>query len=155
MINTKCYCLVLILALLKLLGALLAGSIDQNVFLFKMDSKGNYGRKPNISREVELNFSLTKGQSGSPVVKLADVNGDDLKDLILSSGDNTLKIYLGRTGKQSFSSRSTSYKTNLPKDGNTLFTQDLNNDGKEDILMKYSSLDDEKLARKFKVLLAL
>lgn len=142
------------IGLAEIIGALLAGSIDQNVFLFKMDSKGNYGRKPNISREVELNFSLTKGQSGSAVVKLADVNGDNLKDLILSKGDDTLKIYLGRKGDKSFSSRSVSYKTNLPKDGNTLFTQDLNNDGKEDILMKFSSLDDEKLARQFKVLLA-
>ncbi len=142
------------IGLAQIIGALLAGSIDQNVFLFKIDSNGNYSPKPNVSREVELNFSLTKGQSGSAVVKLADVNGDNLKDMVLSKGDDRLKIYLGKKGDKAFSKRSITYKTNLPKDGNKLFVHDLNNDGKDDILMKYSSLDDESLARQFKVLLA-
>lgn len=138
----------------QIIGALLSGSIDQNVFLFTIDEQGNYGKKPNISREVELSFSLTKGQSGSPVIELADVNGDNLKDLILSQGDDKLKLYLGEQGSRAFSKRSTTVKTKLPKDGATLFTQDLNDDGKADILMKYSLLDDAKLARAFKVLLA-
>lgn len=138
----------------QIIGALLSGSIDQNVFLFTIDEQGNYGKKPNISREVELSFSLTKGQSGSPVIKLADVNGDSLKDLILSQGDDKLKLYLGEEGKRAFSKKGTTVKTKLPKDGGTLFTQDLNADGKADILMKYSTLDDVKLAREFKILLA-
>ena len=70
-----------------------------------MNQAGNYESKPNISKEVELNFSLSSGQSGSAVVKLADINGDGLKELILSNDDDELRIYLGKTGNKSFAKK--------------------------------------------------
>lgn len=143
------------ISLSQIIGALVAGSIDQDVYVFKMDQEGSYESKPNISKEVELNFSLSSGQSGSAVVKLADVNGDGLKELILSDDDDELRIYLGQTGKKSFAKRSINYKTLLPRDGNLVSVNDLNNDGKDDFIMKFSSLDGEESKKKFKVLLTL
>lgn len=143
------------IGLSQIIGALVAGSIDQDVYVFKMDSTGSYESKPNISKEVELNFSLSSGQSGSAVVKLADVTGDGLKELILSDDDDELRIYLGKKGKKSFAKRSVSFSTLLPSDGNLVSVNDLNNDGKDDFLMKFSSLDGEDSKKKFKVLLAL
>jgi hypothetical protein len=143
------------IGLTQIIGALVAGSIDQDVYVFKMNKEGNYESKPNISKEVELNFSLSSGQSGSAVVKLADINGDGLKELILSSDDDELRIYLGQSGKKSFAKKSIKYNTQLPSDGDLVTVNDLNNDGKDDFLMKFSSLDGEDSKKKFKVLLAL
>jgi hypothetical protein len=146
------------IGLSQIIGALVAGAIDQDVYVFKMSEKDKFLTKPTIKKGVELTFSLSSGQSGSAVVKLADLNGDGLKELVLSDDDDELKIYLGRTPNKknkSFNKRSVSYSTQLPKDGNLVMVEDLNGDGKDDLLMKFSRLDGEDKAKQFKVLFSL
>jgi len=138
----------------QIIGALLAGSIDQDVYLFKMNADDNY-QKAQVSKEVELNFSLSSGQSGSAVVKLADLNGDGLKDLILSDGDDELKIYLGDTSKRLFKKRAQDYDTQLPQDGDLVYINDLNHDGKDDLLIKFSKKDENSTGKNFKILMSL
>lgn len=138
----------------QIIGALLSGSIDQDVHLFKMDAQGRFAEESNVSKEVELNFSLSSGQSGSPVVKLADLNGDGLKDLILSDDEDTLKIYFGATGDSLFGRNAEKHDLKLPVDGGMLQSDDLNGDGKEDILIKYGKQDDKALANQFRVFFA-
>jgi hypothetical protein len=146
------------IGLSQIIGALVTGSIDQDVYVFKMSEQDKFLTKPTIKKGVELTFSLSSGQSGSAVVKLADLNGDGLKELVLSDDDDELKIYLGRKPnkkKKSFIKRSVSYSTQLPKDGNLVMVEDLNGDGKDDLLMKFSRLDGEDKAKQFKVLFSL
>nr|WP_220765268.1 MULTISPECIES: VCBS repeat-containing protein [unclassified Shewanella] len=138
----------------QIIGALLSGSIDQDVHLFKMDSTGRFSDDSNVTKEVELNFSFSSGQAGSPVVKLADVNGDGLKDLLLSEDESTLKVYLGKRGDSLFSRSPQEHELKLPVEGGMLKAEDLNGDGREDLLIKYGRQDDKKLSRQFKVLLA-
>lgn len=138
----------------QIIGALLSGSIDQDVHLFKMDDQGRFAEESNVSKEVELNFSLSSGQSGSPVVKLADLNGDGLKDLILSDDEDTLKIYFGAAGDSLFGHNAEKHDLKLPVDGGMLQSDDLNGDGKEDILIKYGKQDDKALANQFRVFFA-
>ena len=138
----------------QIIGALLAGSIDQDVYLFKMNGEDNY-QKAQVSKEVELNFSLSSGQSGSAVVKLGDLDGDGLKDLILSDGDDELKIYLGDTSKRLFKKRAQDYDTQLPQDGNLVYINDLSHDGKDDLLIKFSKKDENSSGKNFKVLMSL
>lgn len=140
------------IGLSQIIGALVSGGIDQDVYVFKMNTQDKFPKKPAIKKDVELTFSLTSGQSGSAVVKLADLNGDGLKELVLSDDDDELKIYIGQKGKKSFKKRSVSYDTQLPKDGNLVMVEDLNGDGKEDLLMKFSRVDGEGKNKEFKVL---
>ncbi|MCL1139438.1 FG-GAP repeat domain-containing protein [Shewanella pneumatophori] len=138
----------------QVVGALLSGSIDQDVHLFKMDENGHFNDESNVTKEVELNFSLSSGQSGSPVVKLADLNGDGLKDLLLSEDESTLKIYLGKPGKDLFSRNAQEHELALPVEGGMLMVDDLNDDGREDLLIKYGRQDDKSLANQFRVFFA-
>ncbi len=140
------------IGLSQIIGALVSGGIDQDVYVFKMSAQDKFPEKPAIKKDVELTFSLTSGQSGSAVVKLADLNGDGLKELVLSDDDDELKIYIGQQGKKSFKKRSVSYDTQLPKDGNLVMVEDLNSDGKDDLLMKFSRTDGEGKNKEFKVL---
>ncbi len=143
------------IGLSQIIGALVTGGIDQDVYVFKMNKQDKFPTRPAIKKGVELTFSLSSGQSGSAIVKLADLNGDGLKELILSNDDDELKIYLGikpNKKKKSFKKRSVSYDTQLPKDGNLVMVEDLNGDGKDDLLMKFSRLDGEDKAKQFKVL---
>jgi len=142
------------IGLSQIIGALVSGSIDQDVYLFKMDNNSLFQAKPNVSKEVELSFSLTSGQSGSPVVKLADINGDKVQDLLLSDGQDRLKIFLGDPGGKLFKSRSEQFNILLPQEGGMLSSDDLDGDGKDDILIKYGRQDDDKLLSQFKVLIS-
>lgn len=144
-----------------MIGVLITGAIDQDVYVFKMNAEDKFPAKPTIKKGVELTFSLTSGQSGSAVVKLADLNGDGLKELVLSDDDDALKIYLGKKfskskkslkHNKSFKNRSVSYSTQLPKDGNLVMVEDLNGDGKDDLLMNFSRLDGEDKGKEFKML---
>lgn len=143
------------IGLSQIIGALLSSSIDQDVYLFKMDEEGNFDPDRNISKEVELSFSISSGTSGSPVVELADINGDGLKDLLLSQGDSKLRIYMGVRSKRLFARRAEKHKMLIPKQGDMFGTEDINGDGKADVLIKYGREDDKKLERIFKVLLAI
>lgn len=143
------------IGLSQIIGALVTGAIDQDVYVFKMDDEDKFPAKPTIKKGVELTFSLSSGQSGSAVVKLADLNGDGLKELVLSEDDDELKIFFGsknNKNKRAFKKRSVSYDTVLPKDGNLVRVEDLNGDGKDDLLIKYSRLDGEEKSKEFKVL---
>ncbi len=149
------------IGLSQIIGALVSGAIDQDVYVFKMNEQDKFSDKPTIKKDVELTFSLTSGQSGSAVVKLADLNGDGLKELVLSDDDDELNIYLGKKAlaskksaknNKSFNKRSIRYSTQLPKDGNLVMVDDLNGDGKDDLLMRFSRLDGEQYAKKVKVL---
>jgi len=142
------------IGLSQIIGALLSGSIDQDVYVFKMDEEDNFSKDLKVSKEVELSFSISSGTSGSPVVKLADINGDQRQDLVLSDGDDALKVYYGVNGKKLFSKKPHKYKVDLPKQGSMLISEDLNGDGKDDLLIKYGRQDDDKLKNMFKVLLS-
>lgn len=139
----------------QIIGALLSSSIDQDVYLFKMDKDGNFDPDRNIAKEVELSFSISSGTSGSPVVELSDINGDGLKDLLLSQGKKKLRIYMGIKGKRLFARRAEKHKILIPKQGNMFSTEDVNNDGREDILIKYGREDNKSLSHVFKILLAI
>jgi len=142
------------IGLSQIIGALLSGGIDQDVYLFAMDSADNFATKPNVAKEVELSFSLSSGQTGSPVVKLADLNGDNRKDLVLSYGEKKLKVYWGIADKKVFNKRSVKHATVLPQDGDSIVVSDLNNDGKDDLVLKYGRLDKQELAHTIRLLIA-
>lgn len=138
----------------QIIGALMSGSIDQDVYLYQLDNQLTFSEDADVEKEVELNFSIASGQSGNPVVELLDINGDGLKDFLLSSGKKTLKVYLGQNGKRLFNKRSQRYKTQLPKDGNAFEVNDINYDGKDDIIFKYGRLDGDEKRKQFKVLIS-
>ncbi|WP_394129471.1 FG-GAP repeat domain-containing protein [Shewanella maritima] len=138
----------------QIIGALLSGSIDQDVYVFKMDNNNRFPSKANESKQVELNFSLTSGQSGEPVVALGDLNGDSYKELILSDSDDKLKIYNGQSGKQPFSSKSSELSFTLPTEGSMLSVSDINSDGLDDLLVQYGRQDEKSLQRQLRVFIA-
>jgi hypothetical protein len=135
----------------EIIGALLSGSLSQDVHLFYMNDQGNFTEDDKVTREVRLSFSISKGRSGSPVVMFADVNGDGKKDWVLSDAQKALKVYLAESN-QKFARKPTKYKTLLPMQGNRVVNSDLNQDGKDDILMSFGRLDDKKVRQTIKIL---
>lgn len=147
------------IGLSEIIGALLSGSIDQSVYIFKMNENSAFPKKPQTRKSVELSFSLSSGQTGSSIVKLIDINGDELLDLVLSEENKFLQIYFAKaqhkqTMKRLFSKRAIRYKTLLPKEGSNVLFDDLNQDGKADMVIRFNRLDNKKLLKRIKILVS-
>lgn len=138
----------------QIIGALLSGSIDQDVYVFSLDKNDEFTEDPLFEEEVDLNFSLSSGSTGRPVILLADLNGDKLKELVLSSGSKRLAIYRGENSDELFKSRSKRHKLKLPENGAMISAVDLNDDAKQEILVRYGKQDPEELRHKIIVLSA-
>jgi hypothetical protein len=143
------------LGLSQIISALLSSSIEQQVVLYQMDEQQQYGAKPTASQDVEITFSLSSGRSGEPMVKGQDVNGDGLKDLIFSEGEEQINVLFAQANsKRLFAKRAEKFSVQVPKNAKYISHHDINKDGKMDLLLHYSRADDAKLLNKIVVLVA-
>lgn len=122
----------------KILGALLTGSINIDLNFYQMED-GKYPAKPDLTREVTATFSLSTGDVFFPSVLLADIDGDGGDDLLVQSGSDTLKIYLGGQGSQLFAKKSTDINVHLPNEPDLFELADLNADGKKDLILRHQN----------------
>jgi hypothetical protein len=139
----------------QIISALLSSSIEQEVLIFKMDENNRFSAKPTASQDVEITFSLSSGRSGEPMMKAQDVNGDKLKDLIFSEGEEQIRVlFASDDGKKLFNKRAEKYKVRVPKNAKSITHNDVNNDGKMDLILHYSRADSAELLNKIIVLIA-
>jgi len=139
----------------QIVGALLSGSIDQDVLIFSMDENNQFGEKPLVSQEVEITFSLSSGTRGQPLVRLIDINGDAVKDIVYSDGDDLIRALLATPNqKKPYSKRSLRQKIPMPKNPYNAATEDLNEDGKIDVVLHHGRADSPELLKRVVVLMA-
>ena len=92
-----------------------------------------------------------------PVTELADIDGDKVKDMILSKGTKMLRVYKATpNGKKMFARKSVDVKIDLPKNGELISSTDMNGDGKDDLLIHFDKLgaDGASNTNRFMVLIA-
>lgn len=135
----------------QIISALLSSSIDQDVLLFSLDDNSQFAPEPIAKKETELKFKLTSGKAGEPVIKLADLNGDNIKDLVLSDDDNKLRVYFA-ADQQGFKRRGDTIKVDLPENGKNLTVSDLNGDGRDELVINYGQGDEQALQSRILIL---
>ncbi|MBL4679562.1 MAG: VCBS repeat-containing protein [Pseudomonadales bacterium] len=140
------------IGLAQIIGAMISGKIKQDVFVFSLDDNDLYGKQPNFYKSVGLSFSLSSGSIGQAVTLLVDIDGDKLKDLILSQGDQKLAIYSGEATKRQFKQKKLQYKIKLPIDGEMVVATHLSSLLRQDIIIRYGRQDEASLRRKVVIL---
>jgi hypothetical protein len=139
----------------QIVGALLSGSIDQDVLIFSMNENNQFGKEPLVSQEVEITFSLSSGAQGQPLVKMIDINGDAVKDIVYSDGDELIRALLATPDqKKPYANRSLRQKLPMPKNPSNATTEDLNSDGKTDVVLHHGPADSSELLKRVIVLMA-
>ena len=139
----------------QIVGAILSSSIDQDVLIFSMDENNQFAKKPQVKQEVEITFSLSSGTRGQPLVKMLDINGDNIKDIVYSDDDNVIRVSLATPNqKRLYAKRSLRQKLAMPKNPFNAATDDLNDDGKADIVLHHGPADSPDLLSEVLVLLA-
>ena len=139
----------------QIVGALLSGSIDQDVLIFSMNENNQFGKKPLVSQEVQITFSLSSGTRGQPLIKMIDINGDAVKDIVYSDGDDLIRTLLATPDqKKPYAKRSLRQKLPMPKNPSNATTEDLNRDGKMDVVLHHGPADSPDLLKRVMVLMA-
>lgn len=141
----------------KILMALLTGSVSTDLSFYRMND-GRYQSRPNTTREVTATIDLSSGDVTYPAVLIADIDGDRIMDLIVQDGRKGLKIFKGELSEDLFAKQPTEFAVEMPSKsvllGPDMFSvEDLNNDGKKDIIIRYEDRDN-KLPYSMNVLMA-
>lgn len=136
-----------------LLSALVTGTIDVDVGVHRM-REGGFEAQPSASEAISIDVDLASGRATIPVAELADVGGDGRKDLLIGEGATALRVHRGTDGPRPFASEPSRQETTLPANGGLVSTEDLNGDGREDLLMRYGKLDAKGLDEIVQLLIA-
>lgn len=135
----------------KIVSALLTGSASVDWVFYKQQADGSFGTKPVHRQEVDVGISLGSGQFNLPVT--AVLKGADGKATLLKAEDDeTLRSY-APVGAKLFSDKSTRQKIKLPKRAINLLVNDLNDDGKEDLVLPFGAQEAKGQTNQITILL--
>lgn len=128
------------LSVWTILQSLASRSVSGEVYFYRMQANGRYGKRPDKKESFSVNLVLTQS-TRYPVLKVADVNGDKLPDLLLSRSSTRLAIHLGRKGEFWDSSPDHTVRVELPLRLENVRDSDMDGDGSDDLILIYQRQD--------------
>jgi hypothetical protein len=86
------------LGIFDIIRILTTRTLKVTVDIYKMGEDGLYGQKPHYVHEIKAGLDLNAGGSGEVIGKVVNLNGDMLKDLVISLKPDRLSLFLGKGG---------------------------------------------------------
>ncbi len=121
--------------------ALVSGSADIEMQFYKQRPDGSFGDKPTYRQEMTVEIKITSGQVNMSVATV--LKGTDGKSsLLLADDEETLRVY-APVGAKLFSEKSVKQNIDLPLRGIDSVVADVNGDGKEDLVLPYTSQESK------------
>jgi hypothetical protein len=87
-------------------------------------------------------------------VAVADFDGDGLMDLLMQTKPDRLSLSRGVADESLFADESTRIEVDLPRNGNLVASEDVDDDGRSDLVMRYTAADGEQAAHIVRLLIA-
>lgn len=125
----------------SIIRALVAGTANVELQFYKQQPDGSFGNKAVYQQDVTVEISIGNGSVNMPLATVLKTNqGQSM--LVVGDGDDTLRSY-GPVAAKIFSEKSTKQQLSMPKRGMEALVADLNNDGKEDLVLPYGSQENQ------------
>ena len=138
----------------RVIRALLSGNVSLQLNFFRMTPDGGYAEEPNYEARTNVHFSVSSGQIDVPAIEVADFDGDGLKDLVMQTRSDRLTLSHGVANENLFADDSTRIEVDLPRNGGLVVSEDVDNDGRADLIMRYTAADGEEAAHIVRLLIA-
>ena len=139
----------------RVIRALVAGSVGVEIHFHKMTEDDRYDDEANFVAKTKVKFSRSSGQVDIPALEVADFDGDGLQDLVVQTDRGKLSYYHGEPTETLFAKKPLAFEAVLPRNGELVDTEDINGDGRADMLLRYDESDADGLAKTVRLLLSL
>lgn len=121
----------------SIIRALVAGTANVELQFYKQQADGSFGDKPVYKQDVTVEISIGSGQVNMPLATVLK-NAAGVASLVVGDGENTLRTFAPVAAKL-FSEKSNKQQQAMPKRGMDALVVDLNGDGKEDLVLPFTS----------------
>jgi hypothetical protein len=121
----------------SIIRALVAGTANVELQFYKQQADGSFGSKPVYKQDVTVEISIGNGQVNMPLATVLK-NAAGVASLVVGDGEDTLRTFAPVAAKL-FSEKSTKQTQAMPKRGMDALVTDLNGDGKEDLVLPFTS----------------
>lgn len=139
----------------RVIRALIAGSVGVEIHFHKMTEDDRYEDDANFVAKTKVKFSRSSGQVDIPALEVADFDGDGLQDLVVQTDSSQLSYYRGEPTNTLFAKKPSAFEVVLPRNGELVDTEDINGDGRADMLLRYDESDADGLEKTVRLLLSL
>ncbi|MEJ2129194.1 MAG: VCBS repeat-containing protein, partial [Woeseiaceae bacterium] len=137
----------------RVIRALLSGNVSLQLHFYRMTDEDTFADEANFVTRTNVSFSVSSGQVDIPAIKVADFDGDGLQDLMMQTDNNELSFQFGIRDPSLFSEDATEQVVKLPRNGDLVTADDVNGDGRADLVIRYNESDDEGSNRIVRLLL--
>ena len=139
----------------RVIRALLAGNVPLQLHFYRMTDGDTYPEEANYVTRTNVRFSMSSGQVDIPAIKVADFDGDGLEDLMMQTDTDQMDFLRGVRNDQLFGDDALELRIELPRNGELVTTDDLNDDGRADLVIRFNESDDEGLSQTVRLLTSL
>ncbi len=138
----------------RVIRALIAGSVGVEIHFHRMTDDDRYEEAANFVAKTKVRFSRSTGQVDIPAIEVADFDGDGLQDLVVQTDRSRLSYYHGEPTETLFAKTPSALAVVLPRNGELVDTDDINGDGRADIVLRYDESDADGLKQTVRLLLS-
>jgi hypothetical protein len=138
----------------RVIRALLSGNVSLQLHFFRMTDADTYAEEANYITKTNVQFSVSSGQVDIPAIKVADFDADGLQDLMMQTDTNQLSFQNGVRSNELFSEQALERTVVLPRNGDLATADDINDDGRADLIIRYNAADGDGPSRTVRLLIA-
>jgi len=138
----------------RVIRALLSGNVSLQLHFFRMTDAGSYAEKANYITKTNVSFSMSSGQVDIPAIKVADFDADGLQDLMMQTKPDRLSFFHGIPNADLFAEDAVELSIELPRNGDLVAAEDINDDGRADLIIRYNAADADGWTNTVRLLLA-
>ena len=125
----------------RVMRALLSGNVPMELHVYRMSDDETYSKEANFITKTNVKLSVRSGHVDIPAILVGDLDDDGLEELILQTEPDELSIRFGVRNEDLFDDEPVSRKVQLPRNGELVAVEDLNDDGRADLVIRYDESD--------------